>query len=192
MRRTLLIGLGVGLLVAGCKSPPPRRATDPTLAPRSEGEPAEGDALRELARLSELVAVGEVSRRLERPEGVSYVVEVREVLVRKEAVSSAETHPAAHGAELKVTQFLYRPGRPMTSIGPLLELSRYLFFLAPADDPGEWLNLDDPALYPLPAAQETREQLRALGARRAAPPPGGGEASPAPDEPGSLGDPEGR
>lgn len=163
MTRTLLPAL---LALCACANPPPPRPAPASSPARGTG-PAQGDALRELVELSELVAVGTVERRLDEAGGTVYEVLVREVLRRRPADGEADSHPRKVGTRLRVSSFLFRPARPPASIRPLEELSRYVLFLSPAERAGEWLHLADPAAYRLPEAQPTLEELR-----RSAPDPG--------------------
>lgn len=121
--------------------------------------PATGSALQRKAELADLVVVATIERRLEEPGGVFYEAELREVLRTREG---GGTHPRAVGTRIRLSSFLYRSGQGLATIGSLDELGRYLLFLSPAERPGEWLNLEDAAVYSLPEAQRSLDELRRL------------------------------
>lgn len=162
---------------SGCSDPAPRPAREgsaPPAAPGTLRQPGE-DELRQLLELSELVVVGAVETELDEPGGVFYRVRVQEVLHEGATVRGAEDHPHQPGTVLRVSAFRFQQGgRGPGEIGALNELSRYLFFLSPTEKPGEWLNLDDAAGYPLPEAQPTLDALRARARPQVAPGQGGG------------------
>ncbi len=150
---SLLLLLGPLALLVACGSPG---------APASENAPTSAEAsaaeLRELARLAEVVAVGEVMGRSEEPRGVLY--EVRLVDVLKAPAEATASHPVEPGRSVIVSAFLFVPGREPRDVGPLTTRERYLFFTAPTERPGEWLNLADPAAFQLPAAVDAVQRLR--------------------------------
>lgn len=145
------------LALAGCAGPSPERE------PAAPRRPAPSrDELRELRELSAGVIVGKVESYDDLPTGRVYTVRVEEVLsLRPADEQQAATHPLAHDATIKVTSFLFKGG-VAGEIGPLEELSRHVFFLAPKETAGEWLNLEDASRHRLPEARETVEALRAL------------------------------
>lgn len=152
-------------LACSPERPPERQAPAPASGAQSPGGPRRGAALRELADLAELVAVGTVEHRLQSAGGTSYEVLVREVLRQRPVTdAAAAAHPRKVGTRLKVSTFLFRSGQQPGVIGPLDELGRYLLFLSPAERAGEWLHLADPALYPLPEAQPALDELRRTAA----------------------------
>lgn len=156
------LALALLTLGAGCAGERPYQPPPPTTSTPGElKKPTDGE-LRRMRELSEVVLVGQVERRDDAPEGLTYVVRSVEVLHTSATVHDRTRHPHLVGAELAVGDFLYRPGGPNGTIGPLRELSRYLFFLSPAEKDGRWLSLEDPAGLPLPEAQETLDRLRAL------------------------------
>lgn len=155
---SLLLLLGpLALLVVGCGSPG---------APAGERAPtsASADELRELARLAEVVAVGEVMGRSEEPRGVLY--EVRLIDLLKAPPEPAPSHPVEPGRSVIVSSFLFVPGRGPRDVGALARRERYLFFTAPTERAGEWLNLADPADFQLPSAADAVQRLRAELAER--------------------------
>lgn len=168
MRHLLsLIFLGLVGCAGPDHSPGPRREGAPSTAQR---EPSK-DELRQLRGLAEIVVVGTVESYDDPQTGRIYTVRLTEVLSRHPDVEGrAETHPVKEGEAIKVAAFLFRPGAGSGEVGPLDELSRYVFFLSPTEDAGEWLNLEDAAAHRLPEAQATLDTLRAL--RDAPPPPG--------------------
>ncbi len=152
-----LLALGSGCAGERPYQPPPTTSS----TPGELKKPTDGE-LRRMRELSEVVIVGQVERRDDAPEGLTYVVRSVELLHASDTVHDRTRHPHLVGAELGVGDFLFRPGGPNGTIGPLRELSRYLFFLSPAEKDGRWLNLEDPAGLPLPEAQETLDRLRVL------------------------------
>ncbi|RMG14880.1 MAG: hypothetical protein D6731_09485 [Planctomycetota bacterium] len=150
------------LLCASCAAPPPRAAPSAGELPPTEGVFRElsADERERLCSLAELVMVGRVLERVEEPSGVGYRVEVLEVLSEAPELEGSATHPHREGQELRVTSFVYRPGRPMAEVRRLKVLERYLFWLSRMERPGSWLHLEDPAAHPLPAADATLEALR--------------------------------
>lgn len=172
MLRSAALLLACLLNLACSPERPPERSAPPPAsgtAPQG-GAPRGGAALKELADLAELVVVGTVEHRLVSAGGTSYEVLVREVLRQRPVTDeAAAAHPRQVGTRLKVSTFLFRSGRQPGVIGPLDELGRYLLFLSPAERPGEWLHLADPAQYPLPEAQPALDDLR-----RTSPQPGAG------------------
>jgi len=168
--RTHIVLLLISLGLAGCsgpeRSPGPRGETAPSTAQRQPSK----DELRRLRELAEIVVVGTVESFDDPQTGRIYSVRVNEVLSRHPGVEArAETHPVKEGEAVKVTAFLFRPGSGKSEVGALDEVSRYVFFLSPTEDPGEWLNLEDAAAHRLPEAQATLDTLRTL---RDTPPPG--------------------
>lgn len=156
------LALSLLALGAGCAGERPYQPPPPTTSTPGElKKPTDGE-LRRMRELSEVVLVGQVERRDDAPEGLTYVVRSVEVLHASATVHDRPRHPHLVGAELAIGDFLYRPDGPNGTIGPLRELSRYLFFLSPAQKDGRWLSLEDPAGLPLPEAQETLDRLRAL------------------------------
>lgn len=156
MRRcfTFLILL---LALPGCTGPEngARRERPPAAKPTK-------DQVRALRDDAAGVIVGKVESFEDPPTGRVYVVRVEEVLsLRPASDEQKASHPLAHDSTIKVTTFLFKGGVG-GEISPLDELSRYVFFLAPKEAAGEWLNLDDPAPHRLPEAQPTLEALRAL------------------------------
>lgn len=168
MRNSLLV-LSIILGLAGCHGPEraPRARGDeaPSTAQR---EPSK-DELRRLRELAEIVIVGTVESYDDPQTGRIYTVRLNELLSRHPDVEArSETHPVKEGEAIKVAAFLFR-GTGNTEVGQLDELSRYVFFLSPTEDAGEWLNLEDAAAFRLPEAQATLDTLRVL---RDTPPPG--------------------
>lgn len=168
MRRFLSLALASTLL-AGCagsdEAPErgPRTATSPT--PQHD---LGAEELRRLRELAEASIVGTVESYDDTPTGRTYAVRVSEVLSRQPSLDErAATHPLAEGETIHVSTFLFRDVSQSGEIGPLDEFTRYIFFLSPEEDPGEWLNLEDPAALRLPAAQATLDALRALRDRAA-------------------------
>lgn len=160
----------ISLALLGCagpeRAPGPRAGTAPSTAQRAPSK----DELRRLRELAEIVVVGTVETYDDPQTGRIYTVRVNEVLSRHPDVEArAETHPVKEGDAIKVAAFLFRPGAGSAEVGVLDELSRYVFFLSPTEDAGEWLNLEDAAAHRLPEAQATLDTLRLL---RDAPAPG--------------------
>lgn len=165
-----LLSLIFLIATVGCagptREPAPRGESAPSTAQR---EPSK-DELRRLRGLAEVVVVGTVESYDDPQTGRIYTVRLNEVLSRHPDLEArTETHPVKEGEAIKVAAFLFRPGAGNGEVGPLDELSRYLFFLSPTEDAGEWLNLEDAAAHRLPEAQATLDALREL---RDAPPPG--------------------
>jgi hypothetical protein len=161
----LLFALVAPLALAGCEEPAPRGAAGQPAAraPSSPQKAPSRDELRRLRELADAVVVGSVESADDTPSGVRYTVRVTEVLATHPGLEDrAATHPMAEGTTIVVKAFLYRQGQEGGEVGRLDELSRYLFFLSPADDAGQWLNLEDAAAYRLPEAQPTLEALRSL------------------------------
>lgn len=173
MRRihALALALAISSLApAGCAGP--EEVGDdggrPTAAATPQREPT-ADELRRLRRLAEVVVVGTVESFDDQPTGRVYTVRVSEVLSRQASLDERKaTHPLGEGATVKVTTFLFRDVSQSDEVGPLEELTRYIFFLSPTEDAGEWLNLEDPASLRLPGAQPTLDALRGLRAREEA------------------------
>ena len=111
-----------------------------------------------------------MEQEINEPRGLYYQVRIQEILAQSPTAERHGEHPVAKGGVVKVSAFLFRAGRPMATIGPLTELSRYLFFLSPAEVPGEWLHLDDASGYMLPEAQPTLNSLRELKRAEQTPP----------------------
>jgi hypothetical protein len=158
MNRTVIILL----LLAGCSTPRGEPYTGPTTLNPTEGvlrEPSD-EEIEELVELAELVLVGRVGERKEDPAGVTYRVEVVEILHETPAARANEAYPHAVGSEITVSSFLYRPGEAMRRLRRLKEPNRYIFWLSPMEREGAWLNLDDAAGYPLPDADGTLRKLR--------------------------------
>lgn len=168
------------VLLLGCASEPARQRP----APANEPSKAELERVRGLA---EVVLVGEVDRAEEGPEGRFYVVRVTEVLkATPSAQAAATTHPHAVDTTLQVGDYLFRgQGAQGGTIGRLEELTRYIFFLSPAEPANRWLNLHDAAALPLPEAQKTLDALRAKRdqGRPAGAPPPASEAAPSAEAP---------
>jgi hypothetical protein len=151
------------LLLAGCTPERPYRP-DPAAPVTQPGEvrrPTDSE-LRRMRETAEVVVFGEVERREEEPTGLTYRVRVVELLHASGTIRDDAKHPHLVDAELAVGDFLYRPKGGTGTIGALRELSRYIFFLSPAQGEGRWLNLEDPAGLPLPDARPTLDALRAL------------------------------
>ncbi|MGE0707404.1 MAG: hypothetical protein AB7N76_04360 [Planctomycetota bacterium] len=166
MKRLLLLtSISLGALL-GCTVPPPpppgkRGAAAKPGKPGAARQPTD-EELGEVLDLARAVVVARVEERTEREGTVSYRLRVEQALV----AGGDEAHPVVEGQELTASDFLFRPGRAGGSTGPLVELERYLFFLAPQDQAGAWFHLDDPSGYPMPAARPVRERVEALIAER--------------------------
>jgi hypothetical protein len=174
MRRFLPFALlaSAALLAAaplsGCAGPAGGEPDRPAAAATPQQQPTP-DELRRLRRLAEVVVVGTVDSYDDAPAGRTYTVRVSEVLSRQASLDERKaTHPVGEGEVVKVSTFLFRDVSQSAEIGPLEELSRYVFFLSPTEDAGEWLNLEDPASLRLPEAQATLDALRGLRAREEA------------------------
>jgi hypothetical protein len=157
------LGGVVCLSLLACAGPDPTRHTvaSPDYEP---GQRLEGRALLDQAELAELVVVGSVRKKHDEPGGVVYEVRIDEVLRAplEGGVTDGLVHPHAVGELIRVSAFWFQDRGPSSQIGPVEELSRYMFFLAPAEAAGEWFNLQDAAIYGMPEAQESRDALRAV------------------------------
>ena len=168
MRRILATALLASLALTGCAGPEAGEPDRPAAPKTPQREPT-AEELRRLRQLAEVVVVGSVESYDDAPTGRVYVVRVSEVLSRQASLDERKaTHPLAEGEAVKVTTFLFRDVSQSAEIGPLEELTRYVFFLSPTEDAGEWLNLEDPASLRLPEAQPTLDALRGLRAREEA------------------------
>lgn len=172
MRRTHALAFALALsslAPAGCAGPDEVGGDGrPSVATTPQREPTP-EELRRLRRLAEVVVVGTVETYDDQPTGRVYAVRVSEVLSRQASLDERKaTHPLGEGTTLKVSTFLFRDVSQSDEIGPLEEMTRYIFFLSPTEDPGEWLNLEDPASLRLPEAQATLDALRGLRAREEA------------------------
>ncbi|MCO5167121.1 MAG: hypothetical protein M9894_12285 [Planctomycetes bacterium] len=164
----LASALILAALAAACAGPPADRGADRGRS-STAARALTGEELRRARDLAEVVVVGTVTTYEDRPAGRTYTVRVEEVLSRQPSVEErAATHPVGEGEPLQVTAFLFRPASGGGEIGPLEELSRYVFFLSPTDDAGEWLNLEDAAALRLPGAQPVLDELRVLRERQEA------------------------
>ncbi|MBX3470866.1 MAG: hypothetical protein KF878_28705 [Planctomycetes bacterium] len=170
MRRTTLAAALLAAALAGCAGPSAGRDADGRRGPPSAtARRLTGDELRRARDLAEVVVVGTVTSYDDRPAGRLYTVRVEEVLARQSTLAErAATHPMGEGEVLQVSAFLFRSGGGGGEVGALEELSRYVFFLSPTDDAGEWLNLEDAAALRLPGAQATLDELRVLRERQEA------------------------
>lgn len=170
LRPVLSPGLLLGLLLGpatGCAGPGDDARAGQVVRAEStpQREPTAAE-LRRLRELAETVVVGAVESYDDTPSGRTYVVRVNEVLSRKASLDErAATHPLVQGQTVKVSTFLFRDTGEAAELGPLQELARYVFFLSPTQDAGEWLNLEDAASLRLPDAQPTLDALRALRER---------------------------
>lgn len=155
-------------LALGCAGAPPEPA-EPA-GPAAPLREAADDPL-DLARLARAVIVGRVVETEVRPGGRRFTVEVEGVVASDPADdpdAERDGVPAlAEGDRLAVSAFVFAAGRS-AEVGELEETARYLFFLAPSDRRGEWLNLADPAGYRLPGARGVVDRLRRAGRQRAA------------------------
>lgn len=169
MRRTTLAAAILAAALAGCAAPAGRDADGRREATSATARRLTGDELRRARDLAEVVLVGTVTSYDDRPAGRLYTVRVEEVLARQSTLAErAATHPMGEGEVLQVSAFLFRSGGGGGEVGALEELSRYVFFLSPTDDAGEWLNLEDAAALRLPGAQATLDELRVLRERQEA------------------------
>lgn len=169
MRRLHLTALLLSIALAGCASPDGADGGGASPAASTPQREPSKDELRRLRELAEVVIVGTVESYDDAPSGRTYTVRVSEVLSRQASVDERKaTHPVGEGETIKVSTFLFRDVSQSAEIGPLEELARYLFFLSPTEDAGEWLNLEDPASLRLPVAQPTLDALRGLRDREAA------------------------
>ncbi len=167
-RRTLILLLFVLTLPLGCSNPDGKPYTPPEMPETTSAlrEPTAAE-LAKLVDLAEVVVRGIVQERKAAPEGVSYVVEVQEVLHETASSKANPGFPHAEGREIRISAFLFKSGQAQSQIGVLKEPNRYLFFLTPMERDGWWLNLDDAAAFPLPEADKTLRDLRDLRDLRA-------------------------
>ena len=162
--RLAFTGLLALATLAGCGSRAPSGGSAVEVqrvdkkAKKKKAYSPDADELDELVKLSKAVVVGVVEETLRERGALIYLVRVREVLVTR---TTGAAHPHSEGSVLRLSSFLFNPNvASKREIGGLLELGRYLFFLAPKDKAEEWFNLDDAARYALPEAQETLDRLR--------------------------------
>lgn len=144
------------LLLAGCTGPPRKATRD---AARAKSDDLDEENLRDLLALSRTVVVARLEERSETEGVVRLRLRVRDTLLGDEEL----------GAELKTSDFLYLPNQPRGGVvGPLVELSHYLFFLAPgAEETSPWIHLRDPSADPMPAAQPLVDRIKEILAEEA-------------------------
>jgi hypothetical protein len=160
-----LIPLGA-LLLAGCTGPPRRAAPDTA---RAKSEDLDEEGLRDLIALSRTIVVARLEERSEAEGVVRLRLRVKDTLLGDSEV----------GGEVKASDFLYLPNKPRGgTVGPLVELSHYLFFLAPgAEENSAWIHLRDASADPMPAAQALVDRIKGILAEGAPAP------QPEPEEP---------
>tara|TARA_R110002072_G_scaffold141601_4_gene286855 strand:+ start:415 stop:921 length:507 start_codon:yes stop_codon:yes gene_type:complete len=148
----------MALFLTGCTGPP-RKARADTARVKSDDLDEEG--LRDLIALSRDIVVARLEERTE----VEGVVRLR-LRVKDTLLGDAEI-----GSELTTSDFLYLPNHSRGGVvGPLVELSHYLFFLAPgALESSPWIHLRDASADPMPAAQALVDRIRKIFAET--PPP---------------------
>lgn len=159
--RSLLVLLPLSaLLFAGCTGPPRRATPDAARAPSEE---IDEEGLRDLIALSREIVVARLEERTETEGVVRLRLRIKDSLLGEIEV----------GAERTTSDFLYLPQQPSGgTVGPLVELGHYLFFLAPGvEETSPWIHLRDPSADPMPAAQALVDRIRAILAERSAPPP---------------------
>lgn len=139
------------LLLAGCTGPPRKARTDTA---RAKSDDLDEEGLRDLIALSREIVVA----RLEERSEVEGVVRLR-LRIKDTLLGDAEV-----GSERKTSDFLYLPREARGGVvGPLVELSHYLFFLAPGvEDTSPWIHLRDASADPMPAAQALVDRIRGI------------------------------
>lgn len=149
----------LGLLLAGCTGTP--RPARPDVA-RAPSEDLEEEGLRDLIALSRKIVVARLEERAENEGVIRLRLRVKETLHGEGEL----------GSEVTTSDFLYLPNQSRGgSVGSLVELSHYLFFLAPGgEDTSPWIHLRDPSADPMPAAQVLVDRVKAILAEVATPP----------------------
>ncbi|MBL4846899.1 MAG: hypothetical protein JKY65_15375 [Planctomycetes bacterium] len=161
VQRLLLFCVCLSFLsLTGCTGPPRRAVSDPA---RVATEDLDEDGLRDLLALSQLVIVARLEERSDQEGVVRLRLRVKDTLLGEAEISKQVT----------ASDFLYLPNKSRGGVvGPLVELSHYVFFLAPGPDlDSPWIHLRDSSSDPMPAAQELIDRIRAIQAERPAPAP---------------------